>query len=285
MAALGTWLDGEPADGGDQVRSFERALVMIVGAEYVCRALRVSGLPPGLWLATGTIVIAATLVLATAWRREALVALAATHAAVMAYEFPASGNHAYLELLFLGLLAFVNTADPEQRRLFLRAGRWIACVVLFASGIQKLALGYYLDGQFLAYQLGTATYRVVLDPLLPAGESARLAALDGQPGAGPYLVSSPLFLAVSRAVVLAEIALPVLLVVRRTRLVALATAVVLLFAIEAAAREVFFGLVMVNALLLFAPPTAHRAFVPGAAVLLTALVLVRLGLLPYVVFN
>lgn len=285
MAILGDWLDGAPPDGGDQVRSFECALVSILAVEYVCRALHVSDLPPGLWLATGAIVIAATLVLATAWRRPALLALAITHAMVMAYEFPASGNHAYLELLFLGLLAFVNTADPEQRRLFLRAGRWIACVVLFASGLQKLTLGYYLHGQFLAYKLGTATYHTVLGSLLPTEETARLAALDGQPGAGPYLVSSPLWLAVSRAVVLAEIALPVLLVIRRTRLVALGAAILLLFSIETAAREVFFGLVMVNALLLFAPATAHRAFVPGAAVLLAALLLVRLGVLPHVVFN
>lgn len=285
MARLARWLDGEPLDGDDQARSFERALVAIVAVEYLCRALRAGAPGAELWLATAGIGAAAIAAVFGERRRSALVALAAIHAAVMVHEFPASGNHAYLELIFLLLLAFVDLGNPEERRLLLRAGRWVAVVVLVVSGIQKALLGYYDAGEFLSYTVSTETYRAVLEPLVSADESARLAALDGRPGAGPYRTSSPLLLAASWTVVGLEIALGPLLVIRRTRPLALVAAVLLLIAIESAAREFFFGLVMVNALLLFGPPTVHRNFVPVAGVVLLALTLVRLGWLPGLVFN
>lgn len=285
IESVARWLDGEPVDGNDQMRSFEQALVLIVATEYLCRAIRAGEIPTLLWVATFAVVGAAGLVLVAPLRRVGLVALLGIHAGVMTYEFPASGNHAYLELLLLGLLLLLDPARAEERRLFLRAGRWIVCVILLASGVQKLAWGYYLDGQFLAYKMGTETYRAVLSPLLSDGEAARLAAMNGQPGAGPYLTSSPALVAAARVVVLAEVVLPPLLVIRLTRAAALAASLLLLFAIEAAAREVFFGLVMVNATLLFGPPRLQRAFVPAAAVACGALLASRLGLLPPAVFN
>lgn len=284
MERIAHWLDGAPPDGDDQTRSFERALVLIVGGEYLSRALHAAEVPPLLWAATLAIALTCAAVW-TAWRRGALVAVVTLHFAVIVYEFPATGNHAYLELLFLGLLAFLDPERPEERRLFLNAGRWVTCVVLIASGLQKVAQGYYGGGQYFTYKMGTETYRTVLAPLLPAEEAARAVALDGRPGAGPYLSRSPLLLMTSRAVVLAEMALPPLLLVRATRTIAVVATLAVLLAIEAAAREVFFGLVMVNATLLFGPPSVQRGFVPFVALLVTSLLLVRLGLLPPVVFN
>ncbi len=283
---LAAWLDGSPPDGREQARSFEQALVLIVAVEYWCRALpRAAELPPSLWAGTGLVSVAAAVVLWAPWRRTGLLALAVAHASVMAIEFPASGNHAYLELIFLLLLAFVDTARSKERRLFLRAGRWIVCVVLAASGIQKIAHGYYTHGQFLSYTLSIETYRAVLAPLLPTAEAARLAALDGTVGAGPYRVSSALFVGVSRGVCAAEIALAPLLVLPATRMLALVATVLLLLAIEAGAREVFFGLVMINAVLLFGPASAQRLFVLVVAATLAGLLLIRTGVLPEVVFN
>ena len=47
--------------------------------------------------------------------------------------------------------------------------------------------------------------------------------------------------------------------------------------IEVGARELFFGLVFANALLLFARRNAHAVFLPVAVVVLAALALVRAG--------
>ena len=116
MARLARWLDGEPLDGEDQARSFERALVAIVAVEYLCRALRAGAPGAELWLATAGIGAAAIAAVFGERRRSALVALAAIHAAVMVHEFPASGNHAYLELIFLLLLAFVDLAEQVDQR-------------------------------------------------------------------------------------------------------------------------------------------------------------------------
>jgi hypothetical protein len=66
--------------------------------------------------------------------------------------------------------------------------------------------------------------------------------------------------------------------------VAVAAAVALLLAIEVAAREVFFGIVFANAILLFAPARVHRVALPAVAALLLMLVLSRLGIGPEVTF-
>ena len=74
--------------------------------------------------------------------------------------------------------------------------RWLAVIVLFYSGVQKLAHGYWSNGEYLAFALGSDTYRALLGWLLPDAELARLARLRGEVGDGPYRVASgPLLVA------------------------------------------------------------------------------------------
>ncbi len=267
-----------------RIAAFAVILALIIGSEYWARALpKWHALAP-LYLAS---LAAATLLCGAAlyapWRRAAFAGLALTQAVVIWQEFPAAGNHAYLELVFCLLCATLG-AQRDEQILFVRAVRWLVCVVFFYGGLQKLVHGYWLHGEYLAFSLTSPSFRGALGPLLPPGELARLTAFSGAVGDGPYRVASPLFVALSQATVLAELALAPALLWRRTRALAVGAALALLAAIELGAREVFFGLVFANAILLFLQGTAHRRLVPVFAVVLALLLLVRLGVLPDVVF-
>ena len=84
-------------------------------------------------------------------------------------------------------------------------------------------------------------------------------------GAGPFSVSSPLFLAVSNSVFVIEmLALPLLLI-RRTRTLTALGLVFFVGAIQAGARELLFGLLMVNLLRVFPPRALNRRLLPLTA--------------------
>ncbi len=70
----------------------------------------------------------------------------------------------------------------------------------------------------------------------------------------------------------------------RTRIAAALAGLGLLAGIEVGAREIFFGLIFVNATLCFLPVRLHQRAVPVVAVVLLALTLSRLGILPEATF-
>jgi hypothetical protein len=288
IARLLSTLDQDDHDVAvGKIRAFEVVLALVMAAEYWARAVpKWDALAPlytaSLWLVPALAAGALTL----RGRRAAFAGLALVQAAVLWAEFPAAGNHAYLELFFCALAAVCDPRDPRDRTLFLRAVRWMACVVLFASGLQKLVHGYWDRGQYLAFSLGESeSFRPVLRPLLPAAEYERLVTLRGEVGDGPYLVASRLFIGLSNAVYLGEMALAALLLWPRTRALAAVAALTMLLLIEIAAREAFFGLVFANALLLFLPRDLNRRFVPVFAGILLALLLSRAGVIREAVFH
>jgi hypothetical protein len=279
-------VDGDdPAVRRRRLRSFEVIFALVVGAEYWLRAVPKWGLLAAHYYALLPVAGGGCgPPIPSWWRRPAFAALAASHAVLVSTEFPSTGNHAYLELVVCLLAAFLTLDDEVEQRLYLRALRWIAVVVLFYSGIQKLAQGYYLHGEYLAFSLGSSAFRPVAGLLLSPDELARLAALAGEVGDGPYRVASTAFLLVSNATWIAEIGLAAALCWRRTRGVAVAAALLLLLAIESAARELFFGLVFADAILLFTWGDRHSRVVPAVVALLAALSLARLGVLPDMTF-
>jgi hypothetical protein len=281
-------LDAEaPAQRAAKIRAFEVVFVMILVAELWARAIPRWEALAGAYAANLAL---ATLLgpLALLWptRRAAFAGLAAGHAVIVWREFPAAGNHAYLELMLCALAAFLDPRRADEQPLYLRSVRWLVCVILFFGGLQKAVHGYYSHGQFLLYSLGaTPRFATVFRFLIPQGEFARLAAYKGQVGDGPYLVDSLGFTIFSNAVYLVEIALVPLLLFARTRKLGVLGAVAFLAAIELGARELFFGLLYVNALLLFWPGNLNRRLAGVFAVVLAALMLVRLGVLPAMVFH
>ena len=280
------FLDGDaPGTRAGKMHAFAVILALIIGTEYWARAIpKWDGLSAlyvvSLWAATACCVAA----LHPRTRRAAFALLAAVQAVVIWAEFPSAGNHAYLELLLCLLVAGLRADRADEQVLFLRAVRWIVCLVFFYGGLQKLVHGYWAQGMYLAFSLSFESFRDVLRVLLPADELARLAALRGEIGDGPYHVASLPFVALSHATYLAEIALAPALAWRRTRALAIGAALAFLAAIELGAREVFFGLVFANAILLFLRGDLHRRLIPVFAAVLALLLLSRVGVLPPVVF-
>lgn len=282
-----TFLDGDDADTRlAKIRAFEVIFLLIMVTEYWCRAIpRWNQLAFAYLVSLAAASLLCTVGLFVPLRRWAFLGLAIAHSWVIWNEFPAAGNHAYLELLICCFCAFLNFREEREQVLFLRSSRWLLFLIFFYAGVQKLLHGYYFHGLYFAYSLQTTeSFRPILQPFLSAEEFSRLISLTGQIGDGPYLVTSSPFLVLSNITYLAEIILAPLLLLRKTRLLGVLGIMALLLGIEAAAREVFFGLIFLNALLLFLYTDMNRKLVWVFTLFLLALVLSRVGILPEAVF-
>jgi hypothetical protein len=279
-------LDGDdPATELSKVRAFERIFVLIVCTEYWARATpKGNDLGLNYWITLSLVSALGVTALTARWARLAFLGLAVTQTVRIWNDFPGVGNHSYLELILCVLCAALDGRDREERRLFLRAVRWMTCVVFFYAGLQKLVHGYYFRGQLLAYSIGIEAFKPVLQLLLPHDEFVRLSRFHLQAGDGPFLLSSTLMLVLSNATYVIEMGLVPLLVLRRTRQLAVVGAIVFLLGIELAAREFFFGLLYINMLLLFFERAVNRRLVGFFAAILACLLLVRLKVLPEVTF-
>lgn len=207
--------------------------------------------------------------------RAATAVAALIELAVVASVFPFNANHQILALVWLALLLLVGRdearvradarsrpgaglaagagLDPGDAAACLRAVRAIVIAGLVWAGVAKLLSGLWLGGEYLAYRIAIdPPFARVLGPLLADDELARLIALENRVGSGPFRNASVGLLVVSNATWLGEILLPLGLLVERTRWVALAGCLLLLAAIQAGAREIFFAGLMLGGLLLFA---------------------------------
>lgn len=268
-----------------KIQGFATILALLIATESWCRALALwDGLESlsFVTLAGATVLAAASLV--PGWRRAAFAGLFLNQLVVLWHEFPGAGNHAYLEAVLCGFVALLDENDEDERVILLRSVRWIVCIILFASGLQKVVHGHWFDGQQLAYSLWIPSFRPILEPLLSHAEFARLNAFSGNIGDGPYGTDAPALLLASNGVYLAEMALAALLLLRRTRILAVVATFAMLLTIEMGAREVFFGLNFANALLLFLPGDVHRPAVGATVAIAVTLLLVRLHVLPDAVF-
>ena len=115
--------------------------------------------------------------------------------------------------------------------------RWILLLGFFWAGVQKVLYGYYFGGEFLAHRMATdPDFLLVFGPFVPTAEVERLLALGRQYGAGPFRIDSWLFVAVSNLSWIAEIVLPLLLLFRPTRRLAVVGSVLFIFAVQSAAH-------------------------------------------------
>lgn len=195
------------------------------------------------------------------------------------FTVPFGANHLLLETLALGLFATYDLDDAEERAALMRAYLWLIAVVVFWTGLNKLLFGTYFRGQYLAYQLAHyERFRLGLGLIVPSEEMARLISIDQRGAFGPYLLEAPHLLVLSNLVYVFEMLLPVALLVRRTRRVAVVGLLALMVAIEASAREVFFGaLVAVPAAAFFGHPRALKAVAVAVGSVYAYLVLAAVG--------
>jgi hypothetical protein len=281
-------VDEDPRIALAKATAFRALLLGIIAVELWERARRSSG-EDG-YLAHLLLALLASFCASAVIARRAAVPATAIAAAIVAvdfaWQFPATANHQYLQLLCLGLLLLLREGVDEEVRLLGVALRWLLVIGLFYAGLQKLLYGYYFEGEFLAFTIPqNPRFAWVLEPLMPAAEFDRIRSLSIVEGAGPFRVDSAGFIAASNLAYLAELALPLLLLIPRTRAVAVLLVVGYFGAIEAAAREVFFGGIMVGLALLFWPGDAIRRALPIFYLALGYLLAVIFGWLPSWVFT
>lgn len=265
--------------------AFQRVLALVVAAEYWTKTIR----DRAQFESVDGVVLALVTVLAAAvffgrFRRAAFAGLALLQAWWIGRFFPLAGNHRYLELILAVVFSALDGRCDEHRKLQMRAVRFMVVVVLFYSGLQKLVWGYWTRGQFLAFALGHEPFSSMLGRLVPTNELARLTAYSGAIGDGPFLPEAPLLIAASNLVWIAEIGIALLLLLPATRRRTWPIACLLVICIEFVARELMFGVEFCAALALFARADRLTRWVVPIAVFLGWLVLVRLGLLPEVLF-
>lgn len=227
-------------------------------------------------------VILTTCLLGSFWSvtrtRAAWLAFAVCALRIVA-TWPHAYNHLVLETLLLAAVAGLRPDDAHEDRLLLQCCRWLAAIVLFWSGVQKVLHGCYFEGQFLA--LTAATNVSFATPLawIAADEIERLRQLlPLRAGAGPFTFTSPALVLASNLVWISEIALGLALLQTSLRKPAALSALIVLVTIQIVAHELVFGFWMALLLALVAPARAFRLLEPAAWVALLLILVVAFAL-------
>jgi len=292
-------LDDDTSHYESLLDSFRRFLVLQLTAEAWFVALSDSPDRSSAWailggvFANGDFILPTLLAVAlglvwtpaSAGLATALAAIART--GFLLQTFPYTANHVFLEILCCLVLLCFDRHRADERRLALGALRWITAILFFYTGLQKLWYGHYFHAEYLAIGISWDNrYAEVLGWLLPGSELERLRAI-GQPfdGSGPYTVEAPLLVLLSNLVWMGEIALGILLVPRTWRTAAVGASLLFMLFTQLTAREVFFGGLFTNLLLLSLHRDWIRLCLPAFGALYAFVVLTRLGILAEPFFN
>jgi uncharacterized membrane protein YphA (DoxX/SURF4 family) len=204
---------------------------------------------------------------------------------------PFTANHVFLEFFLFAFFSFLNEEDEHEGPLLLQSLRWFIAVFFFYTGLQKLFYGYYFDGQFLTYMTGTKRwFAAFFGKFISSDELQRLMSYNerllrpelAQPriGAGPYRVDSAMFVVMSNAVYVFEILAGIGLLVARTRVFAALASIAFVVMIECGARELTFGVLMLNLLLLFLPGAWVKRLFPFCVAVYIFLLAMAMGVIP-----
>jgi hypothetical protein len=204
------------------------------------------------------------------WRdrfaQPALFVAFAIVAASVASTFPHNANHQFMALLLLILIALVGRDEHEfeaNANGALQAARWIAAIGLGWAGLMKLYYGYWFEAEFLAHRVAhDPGFARVLGLLIPGPELARLTGLGLEVGAGPFRAAAPLLVLISNLTWITECVLPIGFFFARTRLFSVLAAIAMMGVIQLAAREIFFGGLMLGLLLLYFEKDRVRPALP-----------------------
>ncbi len=281
----------DPVDPSAQdaiARAFQLFLLFHVAVRTLLWAERGDDWLAGRWLMAAVLAACAVVAWRDAARARAAASLAfAVLTIKLGASFPGTSNHFFIEYLCVGLLVLCDPRDAGERRLLLAAARWLALLVFFYSGLQKVLHGTYFDAQFLGFSISSKpSFAALFGWLVPDAEMERLRALRAiGPGAGPYAIQAPLAVLVSNATYLFELLAPLFLIARRTRLPAALVTLAFVVAIEVGARELMFGALFLNLILLFLDRPWNRTLLPLWAALFAVLIASRSGLLPRFFFN
>jgi hypothetical protein len=281
-------------DGGDAsiqatlARGFQLFLLLHVSARTLLWALKDNDqLALRLVLPIGLALCFLLAALRPAQARHATLGALLLLSTKLVASFPTTSNHFFIEYCCVALLAFCDLTDAGERALALNAARWLMLIIFFWTGVQKVLYGTYFNAAFLGISIAhKPTFASLFAWLVPGDEVDRLRGLRATGvGSGPYAIASPVALAISNGSYLFELVAPFLLLWRRTRTWAVLAAIGFVVCIELGARELMFGALFINLLLLFLPRPINRALLPGFAAFYAVLIASRLGVLPKFQFN
>lgn len=211
--------------------------------------------------------------------RLAAVLACATCVGRLIATFPHAYNHLVLEALMLAAAAALRADDDAENRLLLQLGRWLAVIVLFWSGIQKVLHGCYDQGQFLALMVATNDhFAAAFAPLFPHEVERLRALLPLRVGAGPFVLEPWPLVAASNLVWITEVGLGLALLRSSLRAAAALSAVLLLVTIQVVAHELVFGLWLAVLLALFAPARWFAVLEPLGFALMAAILATAVGM-------
>lgn len=198
---------------------------------------------------------------------------------------PGAPNHLWLQI-YVSALLVLWAPTARDAPFSIAALRWLCWIVFTWSGVQKVLHGAWWNGAFFGWMLAT-THKMnwLLEPLVSADELARVRDLvDGNPAQGSFALDAWPLRLVAWSIVAAEILLPLMLLVKRTRPVAAWGGIFVFVGIIVASREITFGALMAGLLLLFVPARFAPAYVAVVGAMLIAYSAVR-AFLPTWVFN
>jgi hypothetical protein len=105
------------------------------------------------------------------YQRPVATVLAVVQCVRFGFTYPDVSNHYLVECLAMLAFAAVDLTREQERALCLRALCWLAALVLFMSGVQKLLHGCYFEGQYLAYMVAsTDRFSDFFSPMLSAAD-------------------------------------------------------------------------------------------------------------------
>jgi hypothetical protein len=195
--------------------------------------------------------------------------LAAYHLTAVIHNFPSSGNHRYLEMLIYLSVAIVPV--QELGKLL----RYAILTIFFYSGVQKALYGFYWSGEIFALEayahpnqiasmfrrqlaLVASVFNLPIPKLPIEADWTYNRAIEIPAWMGTT------FKALGRGALAAEIGLPLLVLYRRTREVALAFLVLFSVYIAIFANEFEFASTNMACLILFFHPKHARWALPLA---------------------
>ena len=187
-------------------------------------------------------------------RRLVLGALFMVGCLLAAIEFPNTPNHRLLELVPLGLAGLTCSQSAVERRVFFSFIRTFALVVLFYAGVQKLLLGTYFEGQYLAYKTyATPSFQNVAHLWCSQAELQYFQSLPWPPYAGltGFKLKTWYGLLISNLTWVLELVLPLLVVFSAKRQVWLVITLLFAARFQLAALEAEFFLMMLILLSLY----------------------------------
>jgi hypothetical protein len=275
--------DAGPSRAHDQIRAFRR-VILLYGA---ARSWLWTSVPHSVSVFDVIVAVGLTICLLLSLRKETeiwSVRLALPFVLLLVVvSFPTTPNHYYLELLALILLSTIDGEGmEEQEKTVLAALRWVAAIVLFQTGLQKILYGLYFRGDIFAFLIGQdPRFATLFEHIVAPEEVARLASYDSlRTGAGPYRLDSLPVVAASNLTYAVELVLPPLMMLRATRRWAAWAAVAFVLLIQLGAREAGFAVVFSSLLLLFQPNAPLRRALPALAVVFALAIAAAHGLLP-----